>query len=69
MPTRRFVVSAVAIALGSSPGIHGHFVEFKASAEGPNRDAVGGWIELRCGDRVQRRELTIGGGHAGGQLT
>ena len=24
---------------------------------------------MRCGDRVQRRELTIGGGHAGGQLT
>jgi enediyne biosynthesis protein E4 len=47
----------------------GHFVEFKASEDGPNRDAVGGWIEVRCGDRVQRRELNIGGGHAGGQLT
>jgi hypothetical protein len=47
----------------------GHFIDFKASEDGPNRDAVGGWIEVRCGGRVQRRELTIGGGHAGGQLT
>jgi enediyne biosynthesis protein E4 len=47
----------------------GHFIEVKASEDGPNRDAIGGWIEVRCGERVQRRELTIGGGHAGGQLT
>jgi hypothetical protein len=25
-------------------------------------------MELRVGDRVQRRELTVGGGHASGQL-
>jgi enediyne biosynthesis protein E4 len=24
---------------------------------------------VRCGDRVQRRELTVGGGHASGALT
>jgi hypothetical protein len=35
---------------------------------GPNRDAIGSWIELRLGDLVVARELTIGGGHAGGQL-
>jgi hypothetical protein len=40
----------------------------KLKQPGPNRDAVGAWIELRCEDRpVMRREATIGGGHAGGQ--
>jgi enediyne biosynthesis protein E4 len=34
----------------------------------PNVDAIGAWVEVRVGDRIQRRELTIGGGHAGGQL-
>lgn len=34
----------------------------------PNVDAIGAWIEVRIGDRVVSREVTIGGGHAGGQL-
>ena len=34
----------------------------------PNVDAIGSWIEVRIGDRVVSREVTIGGGHAGGQL-
>ena len=36
--------------------------------EAPNVDAIGAWIEVRIGDRVVTREVTIGGGHAGGQL-
>ncbi|THD49599.1 MAG: CRTAC1 family protein [Bradyrhizobium sp.] len=51
-----------------TPGI-GHWIEIKAQDDSPNRDAIGGWIEVRCDDRVQRRELTVGGGHASGQLT
>jgi hypothetical protein len=47
----------------------GHWVELQATEDGPNRNAIGGWIEIRVGDRVQRRELTVGGGHASGQLT
>jgi len=35
---------------------------------GINRDGVGSWIEVRTGKAVQRREITLGGGHAGGQL-
>ena len=31
-------------------------------------DAIGAWIEVRIGDTVTRREMTIGGGHIGGQL-
>ena len=34
----------------------------------PNVDAIGSWIEVRIGDRVVVREVTVGGGHAGGQL-
>ena len=44
----------------------GHWLELKPSQAGANPDAVGGWIEVRTGDRVQRRELTVGGGHASG---
>jgi enediyne biosynthesis protein E4 len=33
-----------------------------------NRNAVGAWIEVKVGDRTMTRELTVGGGHAGGQL-
>lgn len=32
-----------------------------------NTRAVGAWVELRSGDRTQTREITVGGGHAGGQ--
>ena len=40
----------------------------KIEQPGPNRDAVGAWIEIRCeGVPVMRREATVGGGHAGGQ--
>lgn len=34
---------------------------------GANRRAVGAWVELRAGGRVQAAEVTVGGGHAGGQ--
>lgn len=34
---------------------------------GANTHAVGAWIELRANGRVQTREVTVGGGHAGGQ--
>jgi hypothetical protein len=32
----------------------------------PNGHAVGAWVELRRGDGVAAREITVGGGHAGG---
>ncbi len=47
----------------------GGFVAVRPEEFGPNRDAVGAWIELRRADgSVSRRELTVGGGHAGGRL-
>ena len=32
----------------------------------PNRRAVGAWVELRADGKVTAREVTVGGGHAGG---
>lgn len=46
----------------------GHWVEFQLRQPGPNRDAIGAWLEVRAGGRLQRREITIGGGHVSGQL-
>lgn len=46
----------------------GHWLQLALHQDGANRDAIGAWIELRQGDHVQRREITSGGGHAGGQL-
>jgi hypothetical protein len=50
------------------PGALGHWLALRVRQSGPNLDAVGAWIEVRAGGRVQRRELTVGGGHGGGQL-
>jgi hypothetical protein len=46
----------------------GNWVGLRLSAPGPNRDAIGAWIEIRQGDSVLTREVTIGGGHASGHL-
>lgn len=46
----------------------GNWVEVKLRQAGVNRDAIGAWLEVRCGEDVMRREITVGGGHAGGQL-
>ena len=53
---------------GGAPGQGGHWLDVRPTQPGPNRDAIGAWIEVRVGDTTLRRELTIGGGHAGGQL-
>lgn len=46
----------------------GHWLQLALHQGGGNRDAIGAWIELRQGDTFQRREITSGGGHAGGQI-
>jgi hypothetical protein len=46
----------------------GRWLAVRLAQPGPNRDAIGAWIEVRVGDATLRRELTSGGGHAGGQL-
>ncbi len=46
----------------------GGWLALRVTEPGGNRDAIGAWIEVQVGDAVQRRELTIGGGHISGQL-
>ncbi len=58
----------VGLGDAAAPAPMGHWVALQLRQPGPNGDAVGSWIEVRVGDHVVRRELTIGGGHAGGQL-
>jgi hypothetical protein len=46
----------------------GNWIEIRlAQAEG-NRDAIGAWLEVRVGERTMLREVTVGGGHASGEL-
>ena len=50
------------------PRPEGDWIALRLQQPGPNRDAIGAWIEVKVGDRRIDRELTVGGGHAGGQL-
>jgi enediyne biosynthesis protein E4 len=52
----------------AEPEAMGHWIAVRPEQPGPNRDAIGSWIELRFGDRTAEREVTIGGGHASGEL-
>lgn len=45
----------------------GNWVAVKVSQPKPNRQAINGWLEITRGDKVESRELTVGGGHASGQ--
>lgn len=49
-------------------GPTGHWLMLALHQPGANRDAIGAAVEVRTGDRVQRREITSGGGHVSGQL-
>ncbi|MDA5555372.1 CRTAC1 family protein [Shimia sp. MMG029] len=44
----------------------GSWVSLRLQNDGPNRDAVGAVIEVQAGARTYTREITVGGGHAGG---
>ncbi len=45
----------------------GQWLQLRPQQPGANPDAVNGWVEVRRGETVMRREITVGGGHAGGQ--
>ncbi len=52
----------------AKPAPMGGWLALKVSQPAPNRDAIGSWVEVKVGDTTLRREITIGGGHQGGQL-
>jgi hypothetical protein len=45
----------------------GHWLEVKLEQDGSNREAIGARLEVQCDNIVFSREITVGGGHAGGQ--
>ena len=45
----------------------GHWIEVKLAQPAPNVNAVGASLEVKRGDTVTRREITVGGGHVSGQ--
>ncbi len=53
---------------GATPVPMGNWVAVRLEQPGPNLDAIGSWLEVRIGDHAIEREVTIGGGHAGGQV-
>ena len=46
----------------------GDWLQVQLHEDDSNRNAIGAWIEVDLGDRIIRRENTIGGGHASGHL-
>jgi len=50
------------------PAPMGNWVALGLEQTAPNVDGVGSWVEVRMGNRVVHHEVTVGGGHAGGQL-
>ena len=51
-----------------APQALGNWIAIQPREDGANRDAIGSWLEVKTDAGVQQRELTIGGGHASGEL-
>ncbi len=52
----------------SRPAPMGHWIAVRLRQPAPNVDAIGAWVDVRVGNGTVTREVTVGGGHAGGQL-
>ncbi len=49
-----------------TPGA-GNWLQVLPRMEGPNSFAVGAWVEVEAAGHVQRKEITVGGGHVSGK--
>jgi hypothetical protein len=56
------------VQIWRNTGPAANWIGIRLQQDGPNRDAIGSWIEVRRGEETTRREITSGGGHASGQL-
>jgi enediyne biosynthesis protein E4 len=50
------------------PAPMGNWIAVRLRQSAPNVDAIGAWVEVRVGKRTVVREVTVGGGHAGGKI-
>jgi len=53
---------------GGGPAPMGHWLALSVGQPGPNRDAIGSWVDIRVGDLTTTQELTVGGGHVSGEV-
>jgi enediyne biosynthesis protein E4 len=51
-----------------APAAMGNWMAIRLHQPAPNVDAIGAWVEVRVGERIHVHEVTVGGGHASGQL-
>jgi hypothetical protein len=59
----------VGAGTAAAPAPLGHWLGIQvADPKRSNHDAIGAWLAVRTADRTIQREVTVGGGHAGGQL-
>jgi hypothetical protein len=58
----------VGTGTAEEPAAPGLWLSVRVRQPAPNTDAVGAWVEVRAGGSVQRQQVLVGGGHAGGQL-
>jgi hypothetical protein len=56
------------VELWRNTGVEGNWLQVELSQPTGNRQAIGSWLEVDLGHEVVSREVTIGGGHAGGHL-
>jgi hypothetical protein len=52
----------------AAPAPMGNWLALRLDQPGPNHDAIGAWVAVAADGRTVEREVTVGGGHAGGQL-
>ena len=52
---------------GQKPESMGNWIGLRLEQPAPNVHAVGAWLEVRVDEGTSIREITVGGGHAGGQ--
>jgi len=58
----------VGAGTADAPAPLGNWIAVQPQQPGPNRDAIGAWLEVRADGRTMQREVTIGGGQVGGEL-
>jgi hypothetical protein len=46
----------------------GNWLQLRLSQDEVNRYGIGAWLKVEAGDKIIEREITIGGGHASGEL-
>lgn len=68
-------IDILAVNRGEAPEIWrnttepaGNWAQLRLEMDGPNRDGIGAWIELRRDGAMQRREVFAGAGHVSGHL-